>query len=206
MPPLPPIDYVSRVAVQGEVGTGNWANIFHFLWDAQPSDGNMDYLATQVYNAYAAQFLPYVPSEWRLSSVVTVDLGSSPALPGSATGSSAGSSGDPIISAQVCTLVKHIISRRYRGGHPRTYLPGGGASQLADADKWNSTQVDHMQTAWDNFISAVVGATYTGNTLTGFVNVSYFSGGVLRTTPVVDSVTGSVVEAAVATQRRRLNR
>jgi hypothetical protein len=100
------------------------------------------------------------------------------------------------------------INRRYRGGHPRKYLPFGTAGTYASASSkfWDSGFIDDVQTKMAAFLSAVGGRTEGSTNFNDVVNVSYYTGGALRVTPVVDAVTSLAVRTRICSQRRRLGK
>jgi hypothetical protein len=106
--------------------------------------------------------------------------------------------------ASACVLVDHTISRRYRGGHPRTYYPALSALQYSAPNHWVSGAVSQMGNAVDAF--AAEASTFNEGGCVGVyvVNVSYVTGGAPRVAPVIDQITGSVVSGIIRSQRRRL--
>lgn len=111
-------------------------------------------------------------------------------------------------SAAVC--VSETILRRYRGGHPRTYMMVGSASDYASSSikMWQPSFLSNIQSGWDDFLADF---PYTiGSRTWNPVNVSYWEtvGGdrVLRTTPVVDDIVGFIARDRVCSQRRRLGK
>jgi hypothetical protein len=59
------------------------------------------------------------------------------------------------------TLVRLIINSRYRGGHPRTYLPLGTAAVLNPGNQWAPTYLDQVRPAFVAWLLAIVSAAYT---------------------------------------------
>jgi hypothetical protein len=206
MPPPPPVPLAAKVSVQGTINATDFTNIFHFLWDTAPTSTNMQELASTAFNSYGVNIMPNVHPSFVLTHVIAEDLSAVPALPGSHVGSTAGGSAGSDPGSQLCVLVKHVIARRYRGGHPRTYLPPAPTSELLTTSLWAPGLVTAIQTGWNTFVGAILSATYTGTTMASYINVSYRSGNAPRVTPVVDLITGSIVEQMVATQRRRVGR
>lgn len=206
MPTLPPVARAARVAISGTISTTDWSCILHFLFDTTPSSTNMQELATKSLTHWNFYLTPNFSNGYKTTTCITEDLSATPALPGAASSSVTGGDSTGLIGAQTCMLVKHTIARRYRGGHPRTYLPSPGADKLTDDGHWTSSIVTSSQTNWDGFIGAVISDTYTGTTVDSYINISYHSGGAPRVTPVTDLITGSVVENVIATQRRRVGR
>ena len=208
MPPLPAVPGVVRTAVEGTIAGSPFANIFHWLMDTTSGITNAQAttIANSVYSHYATMISGLMGTDIIATACFATDLTSSSGGVGSAAGSSAGGNLPGGIPASTSVLVKHIISRRYRGGHPRTYLPPMSHVSLLDEKNWSGSSTANMQSAWDTFVSGVLGTSVSGNTIDAHVNVSYHSGHALRPTPVIDNISGSVVEQPYATQRRRLGR
>lgn len=209
MTTLPAAHGVVKLTIGGAIGSSVWACRLHFLMDTTAGIDNSQ--ATQIaVSGMAAATTLFSGSLWNantsVTSCLTEDLTSTSGGVGAASGSGHGTGSGSPPPAQNCTLVKHLIARRYRGGHPRTYLPSGDTTSMATSNTWNTTDVAALQTKWDNFINAILSTTVTGNTVAAYVNVSYYSGHALRSSPVIDAIEGSTVEAMIATQRRRVGR
>lgn len=204
---LPAVPGVLRIALRGAFGTGEWANIYHFAFSGGPAtDPDCATMASQTRTAWGTNFLGAYPPIVTLTSVTVEDLTSSSAGVGAWAGSDIGTGTSRPVPANVCMLVKHTIGRRYRGGHPRTYLPGPNDAILSTPTQWDASAVATIQGFFNTFISDVETTTLPSITFPLHVSVSYFTGHSQRLTPVVDPVLGSTVETMVATQRRRVGR
>lgn len=210
MPPLPAVSDVLKVSLSGQAGDGEFSIIQHFQYAGfTPTTADLDTLASDIISTiWPGNISPLQKNIVVLKQVVIEDLTSTTSAVGSAGGSAAGSittANDA--PASTCILEKDLISRRYRGGHPRHYWPFCDGNQLATATSISSGDA----AAWTSGIQAYVAAVNAeivalGSTLSNYVSVSYFSGHVLRTVPLVDIITGIFVETKLATQRRRLMR
>jgi hypothetical protein len=118
----------------------------------------------------------------------------------------------------VAVLVNYLISRRYRGGKPRAYLPWGDAGQLTSRQSWSGTFVTAVDSAFSTFYAAVIGLSAGSTTITDHVNVSYYDGftvvtdpvthrarnvPTLRGTPIVDVILSFAANPRPGSQRRR---
>ena len=116
--------------------------------------------------------------------------------------------------ASSCYLIDYPISTRYRGGHPRTYLPSGPIGGLSDSAHWSSGVIATLQTGWRTFIGLLYSSTYTSFSAASQVCVSYVNKVInpvkpyRRTTPLVYAITQNTatVKLEVASQRRRIGR
>jgi hypothetical protein len=133
------------------------------------------------------------------------------------TGHTGGAGAAPL-AAGVAMVMKYRINRRYRGGHPRVYLPGMSNTYLTTPTQWNSTSLGSITGLWIAFINACIANTNPAalGTLT-HVNVSYFAGHTWtedsrgnwhrvptpRGTPVVDQIINIQGNPTPGSQRRR---
>jgi hypothetical protein len=161
----------------------------------------------------ATQFLPNVA----LVGVECTDLTSPTSGQGFWTGSHVGTDSGIDNDRSACLIVSEEFFRRYRGGHPRKYWPGGAAAHLQTGGSWTSAFTTGWAINWGNFVTAQESIAITGGTMGNFVNVSYFSGFTnhtypsgrvrpipnLRVTPLIDDITSFIIQPDVGSQRRR---
>lgn len=133
------------------------------------------------------------------------------------TGGAGGVAGS-YLTAGTAMVIQFRITRRYRGSHPRIYIPGQVTGNLASPTTWQATPLGIVVGDFITFKNAAIANTnpVAIGTIT-HVNVSYYqnytnhtypSGRVkaiptLRVTPLVDQIVGWVGNATVASQRRR---
>lgn len=184
-----------------------------------PGSGTLTTFATAVATDWTTHIAPIVHENEKLVSVVITDLSSDAGAEGSWTGADAGALSGPELIASACAVVDHQILRRYRGGHPRTYLRCGDATKLATMNEWTTAFQTAVVSAWEGWIAELLATTVGGITLNNIVNVSWYSGNrvfttpsgrarnlpVLRATPIVDEVQSSTCLIKVGSQRRRLD-
>jgi hypothetical protein len=153
-----------------------------------------------------------------LTEIDIVDLSTSSGAIGSSTTAHAGSRGGNMLDASACVIIKKHLSRRYRGGHPRTYLPAGIVSDVATPQTWAGALLASAAGAWVSLMAAIAAHTWSGGTLLNEVNVSYYQGfhnvtlpsgrqtsrPTLRATPLVDNVASITANPNIGSQRRRL--
>jgi hypothetical protein len=119
-------------------------------------------------------------------------------------GSNNGTRGGGNLYASTALIVNLSVPRRYRGGHPRLYLPLGSQTDMLDPQHWTPSFLTTVSTSWNAWLAAVVGFTGVTFQPVVFSNVSYFHNNALRPVPVVDPVTASSMNPIPGTQRRRL--
>jgi hypothetical protein len=54
-----------------------------------------------------------------------------------------------------CIMIRHKIGVRYRGGHPRTYLPPSAVINTTDGDNWQAGFVTTVTTNWTAYTSGL---------------------------------------------------
>jgi hypothetical protein len=182
-----------------------------------PSGADLSSFATALVANGDADFGDLTGNTIGMNSAEVTDLASDTGHQASAGTPWVGTRGAGINAPGVAILVNHSIARRYRGGKPRTYLPLGIASDLTTAGVWSNTLVGEVSTGWGGWVADAI-TTYGSLTITNIVNVSYYSGFTvvtspttgrsrnvpkLRTAPIVNTLTGHTVSAIVASQRRR---
>lgn len=176
---------------------------------------------TSIATAWNTNLAPWMGTQVTLTQVVAEDLSASTAPIGSALVSHTGSRTGTNLTAGQCVVVKNEISRRYRGGHPRTYLPAFTATDLTSANVWNTSSTSGLVTSWAAFITSAQSAinTYSSGAGAQMVNISYYNGfhnvtspttGRVRSiptlrspSPVIDVVTSFAANPNVCSQRRR---
>lgn len=203
--PLPAVPNVANVSVSGLFGaTIPWDCSFHIAFSAGPPN-NLDLIAaaTAIHGEWVTAFGPYQPSETTLEQVKLTDLTTPSSAIGLYAASVAGSEVGTDVPASTACVVSHSILRRYKGGHPRTYLPVGTSSDLQTQSTWKAAFTTAIDGAFTSFLAALLAAhvTYVPQY---YANVSYYSAGTRRVTPVLDPIQSSAARTAVGTQRRRL--
>lgn len=152
-----------------------------------------------------------------LEGVKVIDLSSSSGALGIHSEVAAGSRTGDEGPGSLCVLTNYLITRRYRGGKPRSYWPWGVAQDLSTQQTWDSTLLNAVSTGLAGLFSSVIGLEEGTTTITDHVNVSYYAGfhvittpsgrmknvSTLRTTPVVDTIVSFGTPARPASQRRR---
>ena len=215
MPALPAVANVLKVAYTGTLGAFNWAVINHCSWSGTtPTVAILDTLAGDLEAIWAAHMIAHFNAPVVLTKVTLTDLTSSSGAQGNWSGTEAGTRGGSTTPANAAVLINYPSSFRYRGGHPRTYLPPGDAADLVDTSHWTTAYQAGVVASWTDLTAGYYGTSSGGTTLGGQCAVSYVytpvggSPGTRRTTPVVMPIaqnTFNVIQQ-VASQRRRIGR
>jgi hypothetical protein len=117
-----------------------------------------------------------------------------------------------------CIVESFTVGRRYRGGHPRNYVPAFSSSDLDVDRNWYVASVVEFQAAWTAWVAAVGTSGWSGDLAQ--VNVSYYSGytvitlpsgrsrnqPLVRVAPQVDAISGHITRRKIGSQRKRLGK
>jgi hypothetical protein len=105
-----------------------------------------------------------------------------------------------------CKVFSWTSNAYWRGGKPRTYVPGIRTADTTDGHTLNAAADTRLTTKANDlhtFINTLSSAGIT-NTQHGFVH--FFVGGVLQTPGIFYPISGAVIHPRLGSQRRRLGR
>jgi hypothetical protein len=174
-------------------------------------------LAGDVATAWNSDLAGVTSDEWSLTAVDIQDIATDMGLSGTVSVSHPGTQAGGTPASQVAINCEFNIARRYRGGKPRWYQPGSGASNVQDGAHWTTAFVTTNNAAVLAFFTAVEALSVGAMGTLDHVNLSYYKGftnvtnssGRTRAAPnyraaaVVDSVTGYATKQMFGSQRRR---
>lgn len=223
MPPLPAVPNVLRLQVKHTYGLDLDALCtFHLAYTGTaPTSANLNTMCTAVATSWGTNMKPLASANVTLTGITIEDLTTSSSGVGTAAPSIQGTRTGTSLPAQTCFLINFQVSRRYRGGKPRIYMPLGTNTDVSSAQQWSGTFVTAVQTGWAAWLAGIIAAAPSGTTIGGLVNVSYYEGftvvtnpvtgrsrniNTLRATPLVDTIVATAYSARFATQRRRTTR
>lgn len=186
-------------------------NICYALSTANISDSTS--LATVAQNLFTqlqdtiGNFRPIWSASWTITGVTASDYSGASEAFGRFTGSVVGSLAGSPTAAQTCMVLGWTIAARYRGGHPRWYIPGvmpaimsvPGGRHLA------APQAASLQ-AFGNAIITGFNATHVGSLPLTLGTISFQTGHASRPSPLFRPFVGAQVNTRLGTQRRRLGR
>jgi hypothetical protein len=201
-----------RVAISGKNIGNNWANIFHCQLTTSGSIAQAD-LDTWL-NSFQAQYKTSFAARQNsnatyLLATATLYTPGGGVLQSTFTMTGTGSKGGTaVLDSSMCKVVSWLTTVYWRGGKPRTYLPGIETVDLAasSGSTLANAEITALQTAAAGFrtaINALTATSITGTTL-GFV--SFTTGNVVRPTPLFFAFTGAKVHSRAGTQRRRMGK
>lgn len=200
-----------KVEYVGVFKEANWANV---MWLYLTGNGTIPNsylvaLADACFSGYATELLPEVSFEVELQFVrVNVWDGSDVTQAISTQPGATGGKLDPALPANVAVCISWPLAVHYRGGHPRTYLPGPVQSSLAGTTRFRNDYCTDVATRAGRFHTAL-------EAIPASASVSSVEHGVIsfqakkqwRTPPVFRRIgNGAHVDARIDSQRRRLGR
>jgi len=204
--PEPPVDTV-RVAISGTVFTHHWTNVFwlRFTRSGAATITDLNSIIDTMLASYNTQLVAKLGSnvaggsaEASWITAVGVELNTVRSV-------TFAPSGNPSVEdASACAVMSNTISARYRGGHPRTYLPGPQAAHIVNGSTLDGTILPGFITNAAAFRNAVNAASSGAVTAVELGAVSFVNGGAWRTPPVFRPFTGSTIRATLGSQRRRI--
>lgn len=205
MPSLPPVAQVLKVIVKGQQEQP-FNNIFHLQYSGlAPNASDLNTMAGTILSNYTAAFAPILNTAVAIQNCAIADLTSATAAEGEATVTTAGTRVGENFPASVASVISWHINLRYRGGHPRTYLPGGVVADLNGFSTWSGAFVTELNSAAGAFLTSMNALT-TGATTYKLCIVSYSANNAPRPQPLPFLIQSHSVDNRVDTQRRRLGK
>lgn len=209
--PLPAAPKCIKLYCTGSNGPSGWGNVFYLQYSlANPSSVDLRSIATAFQAAWAANIASMLVPTVHFQAIRSTDLdkidGQVDLYSFDTPGSSAGAS----MAANVALCVSRKIARRYKGGHPRFYLPGVADSNRLDQTHWSGSYLTASASKVTAFLNAVNAITTSATGGCKMVNVSYWytdppkTPPKLRVTPVIDPITGLSIDARIDSMRSRL--
>ena len=219
MPALPSPGKVIRCDLFQTVGANTRVKdrIYFSYAGAGPTVADLTTLTTTISGAWNTNISPQQNTGVTLTGITLTDLASASGAQTVTTVSRVGTLAGTAMAAGTAMVIKFKIARRYRGGHPRFYLPGRVTADLASSTAWLSSVGTTVANAFSAFITACEASPPTNIGTMTHSNVSYFTGFTNKTfpsgrtravpnqrgTPVVDAVTSYSVNLQIGSQRRR---
>jgi hypothetical protein len=199
--------------VEGAINNVPWVNTLYWSYSgAAPGAGDLVTFCNALFTTWGTELGPLQAPGNQLLKVTAVDLSGPLGATGESTlalvnGTNAGAGELPSSSA---LLIHKGVGRRYRGGHPRTYLAVGTGADLDSPQQWDGAIVTSATNAYAAMHTAMIGVTSGATTLLTETVVSYTDkttnpiAPYRRVVPLALPVTSANGEPAVASQRGRL--
>lgn len=206
MPPLPPVPQVLRTGYSGTINNQPFMVTQHLQYTGSSLDSTgLNSLCASLATAWDANFKNMYPTGTALRTVEAWDLSSPAGAYGSANVNLAGTLIGGGLSNQTALCITWKVNYRYRGGHPRSYLPPPTSAETSGGNLWSVAFQSLAQTNARAFRTQVNSINQGGTTFK-LCAVRYISGGQQLATPLVLLVQDAIVHTRIDSQRRRLGK
>jgi hypothetical protein len=205
-PKPPPTDTV-RVALSGKTGGGKWLNRFwlQVTRSGSPDPADLGNVLASIAASYVARFLPRVSVACSITGSRAVwYTGTGTALEVFGAPSGSGSVSGTIENAATSFLILWPIDSLYRGGHPRTYIPGVPNTAVDDGVNVPTSTLSGMQTACVGFWNDVNALSHGSIASVKLGTLRFFNKHSALDPPVFWPYRSPVMSPIVANQRRRV--
>jgi hypothetical protein len=205
--PQQPVD-TAKLTVHGTFASSVWANVFCVNIDGSVALSNADW-AEAVDDFIAAlsvsSFYTGCSSVLHVTGVhgslrQAADLYQEVDRPSSIVGGGSSSAND----ANDCAVVSWYGAWHYRGGKPRTYLPGLPLTATATVNTLDPTFASTLASRANSLITNVTAQMDGLPNPAALGTVSFASGGLWREPPIFRAYLSAQVHPRIGTQRRRL--
>jgi hypothetical protein len=205
MTPLPPVANCIKYQQSWHIDFNLSAEaVLHFSISGGPPNASQAAALAASYQAAAVSDFKALMNPSSAVGLGTVtDISSDTGVQATAGEVTAGTRSGTPNAAAVSLVANHQISRRYRGGKPRTYCPWGNAEDLESMGTWTPTFLTNSATAWSSFITTCLSASSGGVATVDFVCVSYFLNKEPRSTPLMETINLTTSRTRVGSQRKR---
>lgn len=200
---------VARVAIRGTFFGHQWVAV-HYVSLAHTNPVTVNDLKT-VADWIGAHYITIGTGYVSSSVILTqVDVSFIPSLGNvldyTGSYSVAGIGGTAVGDASACQRIDWIISDRYRGGHPGTYVPGPVLANVTNGSDISSAAQSGLVSAAETYRNGLNALTSTNITAIVMGTVRYESSGSWLSPPVFRAYTSSKFGKGgkLASQRRRI--
>jgi len=207
MPALPPVQNVVQAQLNGTIGNGKWSNTIYLQYTGTaPQVADLNTIATGITTAWNTNIAPLVPTTAALATINLADLTAPTAstLRG-ASAVAAGTRAGTQMPNSAALVVSELCNLRYRGGHPRNYLPAGVIADVTTGSQWTTAFKTAALSGMRAYRTALNALTH-GSTTYKWVAVSYSTAHAHRPTPLILTVNDVAIHGRVDTQRGRLGK
>lgn len=174
---------------------------------SQPDVGSISGIVAPATAGVSFQrLLPYINQNWKINRITVSDNGGGTAI-NSASVNWVGTSAGVCLPPNNAFVLSFPINRRYRGGHPRMYLPGVDNTHITinGGGGIDNTSAANLCTAMQNAIDDITaGIVETHNLVVG--TVAYASNKVALQPSVFYQYQSVHMHERIGTQRRRLGK
>lgn len=199
-----PVPGVLKLVQSGTLSGVPIANVFHIAYSGTPITGQQALaVATQHASAYGNQIAPLVAVDCIMGLFEVFDLSAETAASAIFEANHPGAITGALCPNNAAMVISKAVGRRYRGGHPRTYLAGFPSADLLQGNEWTAQKAADAGNAWSNMVNQIVDLSGVPGLL-GEAVVHYTKDHLPLPNPLVDLVVGGIGRQLVGSMRRRL--
>jgi hypothetical protein len=216
--PLPDTPCVRVRLIYNDTDGNEMGNRFYLSYSGSaPSAANCATLASDISTAWGSNIKGLVIDSVSLVEIDVLDIATNSGLSGNWTGTITGTNGSGPVPIQAAINVEFGISRRYRGGKPRWFLPPANNSEMNGLNRWTGGFISTVNTDVAAFFTAVEALSVGSMGTLQHVNLSYYKGftnitnssgreravPTYRTVALHDNVTSYIGKVEMGSQKRR---
>lgn len=182
-----------------------------------PTGANCVTLGSDIATAYGADVAGNIAETFTLTEVDVLDIASHSGAGGTFVADTPGANSGTALIAQAAMNVEFDITRRYRGGKPRIFLPPGVTGDTENSALWTSDFLTSTNDAVSAMFAAIEALDVGSMGTLQHVNLSYYAGftnitnssgrtravPTYRATALSDAVVGYAAKQEIGSQRRR---
>jgi len=210
LPPRPqPPDDTVRLIITGTAQTHPWAAIQWLSVTASSRAlADLQSIVDGVSGAWHTNFSPQYPAQVSLSEVQGVwkTPGGGELIAQNSTVHVGSLSATIIDDASAAFVLSWHLNAYYRGGHPRTYLPGPYTAAVSNGSDIVPAYASSLQASALAYLNAVNALTHGSISAVVLGTVSFVHDKEWRVPPIFRPYTGVSVSNKLGTQRRRIGR
>lgn len=166
---------------------------------------DLESIANDIADSWGTRLTPRITSNVTLDRIdITFIPTAGESLQWSHSEVKTGADANVLADAASCYVLDWLISDYYRGGHPRSYLPGVPANQLTNGSDLGAVFLAAVAVQVELFRNDVNAITSTHVTAVEIGTVRFQSHLAWLVPPVFRPYTGSKIRTVIGTQRRRL--
>ena len=207
MPNLPDAAGAIKIIISGNTNNQPWVNTLHYGgMSGIPTTADLDALAASVSSAWATNIAPILPNNVTKTGVQAIDIARRDGATGYSTAQDSGVlTSSAVLPVNVAVCVSEHVQYRWRGGHPRFYLPPPAYSSIQNGNQLTEVALGNANTAVNGFFTQLNTVT-VASASPKISCVRFYNENALLAVPMVLPVTRFTVKQRLDSQRRRLGK
>lgn len=211
--PLPDMQQIVLLKFSGVHNSYLWQQIGYLQYTGiAPAVADLISVGNTVGTAWGTNFGPMCHANVTLNQIDLTDMTSRGSAQASVTAlAKVGTRTGTDVLNNTAAVISWKVNRRYKGGHPRTYLPAGVIADITVGRTWTTAFQTALANAAAAYRTALNGITVSGTSYKMVYMNIYTHDPVTKqqlymTPPVPYTIQSATVHGRVDTQRRRLGR